>query len=296
MNIKELIRKQGYSISFEFFPPKTREDEDRLFEAIARLETFEPTFVSVTYGAGGGTAKNTSHIIERILKETHLNPMPHLTCIEQSEAELKEILVDYQKMGVKNILALRGDPPKGSPEFIPGGMCYAKDLVKLVRSLGTFSIGVAVYPEGHLESPNLDMDMLYTKEKIDAGADFAITQMFFDNHYFYEFMERAEKSGIYVPVIPGIMPITDIERIRKFCKTCGTTLPISLARRMEEAPSPEEARKIGIDFAVRQVDDLMHHGVRYFHFYTMNRADVVSEILNCLSLEIREKVMKPVPA
>jgi len=214
MKIKELIARQGKSISFEFFPPKTKEGEDQLFETIAKLESLNPTFVSVTYGAGGGTLKNTRHVVLRTKQETSLAPMPHLTCVDQNKDELKKILEDYKGQGIENVLALRGDPPKGREKFIPpkNGFCYAIDLVKLTVSVDGYSIGVAVYPEGHVESPSLEMDMAYAKQKIDAGADFAITQMFFDNRFFYDFMERVEKAGISIPIIPGIMPVTDIEK------------------------------------------------------------------------------------
>jgi methylenetetrahydrofolate reductase (NADPH) len=286
MKIKELIAKQERGISFEFFPPKTREDEDQLFKAIAELESFSPAFVSVTYGAGGGTLKNTRQVILRIKRETSLTPMPHLTCVDQSADELKDILEDYKEQGIENVLALRGDPPKGTEKFVapPNGFCYAIDLVELGVSVGGYSIGVAVYPEGHIESPSLEMDMHYTKQKIDAGADFAITQMFFDNRFFYDFMERAEKAGINVPIIPGIMPITDIEKIKRFSQISGATLPPSLVERMQKAKSADEARQFGIDFTTGQCQDLWRNGVRYFHFYTLNRSQTVTEILRNLGL------------
>lgn len=283
MKIGEVIRAQGKSISFEFFPPKTKEDEDKLFGAVARLEALKPTFVSVTYGAGGGTLKNTRKVVLRLKQETSLTPMPHLTCVDQDKGELKRILEGYKEQGVENVLALRGDPPQGAEKFTPpqNGFCYAIDMVKLTVSVGGYSIGVAVYPEGHIESPSLEMDMVYTKQKIDAGADFAITQMFFDNRFFYDFMERAGKAGISIPIIPGIMPVTDMERIKRFCQMCGATLPPPLVERMEKA-KPEEARSLGIDFATRQCEDLRRNGVRYFHFYTLNRSEIVAEILRNL--------------
>jgi methylenetetrahydrofolate reductase (NADPH) len=286
MKIKELIAQQGKSISFEFFPPKTKEDEDRLFGVIAELEALKPTFVSVTYGAGGGTLKNTRNVVLRIKRETSLSPMPHLTCVDQSGDELKDILEDYKEHGIENVLALRGDPPKGTEKFVapPNGFCYAIDLVNLAIAVGGYSIGVAVYPEGHIESPSLEMDMHYTKQKIDAGADFAITQMFFDNRFFYDFLERAEKAGISVPIIPGIMPITDIERIKRFSQMCGATLPSSLVERMQRAASADEASRLGIDFTTEQCQDLWKNGVRYFHFYTLNSGQAVTEILRNLDL------------
>src|SRR5512136_889654 len=214
MKIGELIAERGGSLSVEFFPPKDKVAEDQVFENMARFEAANPTFVSVTYGAGGGTLKNTRHVILRILQETSLVPMPHLTCVDQNRNELKAILIDYMEHGVENVLALRGDPPKAAEKFTPpkDGFCYGKDLVRLAVSLSGLSVGVAVYPAGHCESPNLEMDMYYTKQKIDAGADFAITQMFFDNTYFYDFLERAAKAAIRVPTMAGIMAITDIDR------------------------------------------------------------------------------------
>ena len=287
MRIGQFIAEKGESLSFEFFPPKDKVAEDGLFENIAKLETLNPTFISVTYGAGGGTLKNTRHLVLRILQETSLVPMPHLTCVDQNKVELKAILEDYMKLGIENVLVLRGDPPKGTEGFTPpkDGFCYAKDLVELTVSLRRFSISVAVYPEGHCESPNLQMDIYYTKQKIDAGADFAITQMFFDNGYFYDFLERAAKAGIKIPIIPGIMTITDIDKIKRFSQICGATLPHKIIQRFEKAGSTaEEAKKVGIEVATEQCADLLQHGVRYLHFYTLNQSDAVLQIVSNLGL------------
>jgi methylenetetrahydrofolate reductase (NADPH) len=288
VKIGQFIKSKGESLSFEFFPPKDKAAEDQLFKNIARFEALNPTFVSVTYGAGGGTLKNTRHVILRILQETSLVPMPHLTCVDQNNNELKAILEDYMNHGIENVLALRGDPPKGAEKFTPpkNGFCYAKDLVKLAVSLSGFSIGVAVYPEGHCESPNIEMDMYYTKQKIEAGADFAIAQMFFDNSYFYGFLERVAKADIKVPIIAGIVAITDIERIKTFSKRCGATLPDKIIQRFEKAgPTAEEAKKIGIEIATEQCADLLEQGVRYFHFYTLNQSDAVLQVVNNLGLQ-----------
>jgi methylenetetrahydrofolate reductase (NADPH) len=288
MRIGQFITKKGESLSFEFFPPKDKAAEDQLFKHIARFEALNPAFVSVTYGAGGGTLKNTRHIILRIHQETSLVPMPHLTCVDQNKDELKSILEDYMKLGIENVLALRGDPPKGAERFTPpkDGFCYAKDLVQLTGSLADFSIGVAVYPEGHCESPNLEMDMYYTKQKIEAGADFAITQMFFDNSYFYNFLERATKADIKIPIIAGIMAITDIDRIKRFSQICSATLPDKIIQRFERAGSTaEDAKKVGIEVATEQCADLLEHGIRYFHFYTLNRSDAVLQVVINLGLQ-----------
>jgi len=288
MKIEQFIEMKGESLSFEFFPPRDKAGEDKLFENIAKLEALNPTFVSVTYGAGGGTSKNTKNVVLRILQETSLVPMPHLTCVDQDRNELKAILQDYMKLGIENVLALRGDPPKGAETFTPpkDGFCYARDLVQLTASLKGFSIGVAVYPEGHCESPDLETDMYYTKQKIDAGADFAITQMFFDNSYFYDFLERAAKADIKIPIMPGIMPITDIDRIKNFSQKCGATLPDHIIQRFQKAtPATDGAKKIGIEVATEQCADLLEHGIRYFHFYTLNQSDVVFQIVNNLGLQ-----------
>jgi len=252
MRIGQFIAEKGKSLSLEFFPPKDKAAEDRLFGNIAKFEALNPTFVSVTYGAGGGTLKNTRHLVLRILQETSLVSMPHLTCVDQNIDELKAILEDYMKLGIENVLALRGDPPKGAEKFTPlkDGFCYARDLVQLAISLSGFSISVAVYPEGHCESPNLEMDMYYTKQKIDAGADFAITQMFFDNTYFYDFLERVAKVDIKVPIIAG-----------------------------------GDAKKIGVEVATEQCADLLEHGIRYFHFYTLNQSDAVLQVVSNLGLQ-----------
>ncbi len=284
MKIGDIIKARGSSLSFEFFPPKDAAAEDRLFRTITNLKGYQPTFVSVTYGAGGGTLCNTRKVIMRIKEETSLIPMPHLTCVEQSHKDLDNILKDYKKNGIENVLALRGDPPKGTDKFVthPDGYCYAIDLIRLVVEVGGYSIAVAVYPEGHTEAPDLETDMYYTKQKINAGADFAITQMFFDNRFFYNFMERAGKAGITIPVLPGIMPITDIEKIKRFGKMTGATLPKSIVEPMEKAASPEEARKLGIEFATRQCEDLRQNGVKYLHFYTLNQSQAVTEIVDNL--------------
>lgn len=286
MKIGQFIRSRGEGLSFEFFPPRDKAAQDRLLEDMAAFEALHPVFVSVTYGAGGGTSKNTRQVILRILRETSLVPMPHLTCVDQNRDELKAILEDYLQHGIENVLALRGDPPKGAERFTPpkNGFCHAKELVQLAASLSGFSIGVAVYPEGHCESPNLKMDMYYTKQKIEAGADFAITQMFFDNSYFYDFLERVAEANIQIPIIPGIMPITDLEKIKTFSKRCGATLPGRITQQFERAGSAEEARKIGVDIATEQCADLLKHGMRYLHFYTLNQGEAIVQIVGNLGL------------
>jgi methylenetetrahydrofolate reductase (NADPH) len=291
MKIGQTIKERGASLSFEFFPPSDKAGEDRLIANIAKLGILNPTFVSVTYGAGGSALKNTRQVTLRIQSETSLVPMPHLTCFNRNRDELKAILEDYRSLGIENLLALRGDLPEEAEKFTPSkdSFCYAEDLVQLAASLSAFSIGVAVYPEGHCESPNLEIDMNYAKRKIDAGADFAMTQMFFDNRYFYDFIERSTKAGIKIPIMPGIMPIANINKIREFGKKCGATVPERIIQRFERFGSTtEEARKVGIEVATEQCADLLANGVHYFHFYALNQGDVIFQIVNNLGLQNQE--------
>jgi len=295
MKIKQILKEKGAGLSFEFFPPKEKMVEDKLFKHIAVLEKLEPDFVSVTYGAGGGTRDNTFGVVERMLKETKLVTMLHLTCINQTVQEIRAILEQYKKLGIENILALRGDPPEADKKTsIPEDeQCHATHLVQLAKMVADFSIGVAGYPEGHNESPDLATDMFYTKLKVDTGADFIITQMFFDNDYFYRLLERCGKVGIDVPVIPGIMPINDINRMRQFCAKCGATLPARTAERFEKAGSnTEETKKLCVETTLEQCSDLQSHGVKYFHFFTLNnQTDIITKVVTELGLrKVTEKV------
>ncbi len=284
MKIGEILKKVKHSISFEFFPPKTKEGEDALCETIKELEYIKPTFVSITYGAGGSTRERTIRVVKRIHQETDLTVMAHQTCIGHTKKEIIDILTEYKKIGVQNILALRGDIPQGQEEtfvFPPDGCRYANELVKLIReNFGDwFSIGVAAYPEGHPESPNLERDIYYFKKKVEAGAEFAITQMFFDNKFFYDFLERVEKAGINIPIIPGIMPITNFKQIRKFALMCGATIPEELVKKLEAVEDkPEEVEKIGIEYAVKQCEDLLKNGAKGLHFYTLNKSKATIQI------------------
>ncbi len=285
MKISELLKQVNRSISFEFFPPKTKEGEESLFKTIKELEHIKPTFVSVTYGAGGSTRDRTRNIVKKIHETTSLTVMAHLTCIGHTKQQLLEILQDYKNIGIQNILALRGDIPVNMEDFkIPEDGCkFANELVELIREnfKDWFSIGVAAYPEGHPESPNLERDVYYFKKKVDAGADFAITQMFFDNKYFYDYLELCEKAGINIPIIPGIMPITNFKQIRKFALMCGATIPEELVRKLEKVQdNNEEVEKIGIEFAVKQCEDLLKNGVKGLHFYTLNKSKATIEIYN----------------
>lgn len=288
MLIRDILKEKNKGISFEFFPPKTEEGKGAFMATVKELMIYDPLYVSVTYGAGGTTQERTYRTLKWLRDEASgLTVMPHLTCIGATEKTIDELLRNYISIGVDNILALRGDPPKGVPDFdlSKGDFKYASDLVRFIRRYNFFSIAVAVYPEGHQESPDLDMDMEYTLKKINEGADFAITQMFFDNNFFFDFMERATKKGIMLPIIPGIMPIGDIKKIIEFARFCKATIPDWIIRRMEPfQDNPEEMKKIGIEIAVKQCIELQDNGVKFFHFYTLNRSDIVVPILKSLSL------------
>ncbi len=284
MKISDLLKQIKRSVSFEFFPPKTPEGEESLFKTIKELEFIKPTFVSVTYGAGGTTRERTIRVVKRIHTQTDLTVMAHQTCIGHTKKEIIDILNQYKNIGVQNVLALRGDIPQGQEEsfvFPPDGCRYANELVSLIReNFGDwFSIGVAAYPEGHPESPDIDTDIHFFKKKVDAGAEFAITQMFFDNSYFYRFMDKLQKVGVDIPVIPGIMPITNFKQIKKFADMCGATIPSDLIKRLQPvADRPEEVEKIGIEFAVKQCEDLLKNGAKGLHFYTLNKSKATVQI------------------
>ncbi len=277
MKIGQYLRENKFSISFEFFPPKTPEAEEELFQTIRSLRKLNPTFVSVTYGAGGSTRDRTRRVVERIHRETDLTVMAHLTCIAHTKEELLDILKEYKNIGIENLLALRGDIPANMPDFKPpDGACkHAEELVRFIReNFGDwFSIGVASYPEGHPESPNIEWEIKYFKRKVQAGADFSITQMFFENEYYYRFIDLCQKEGIDIPIVPGIMPITNFRQVQKFASMCGADIPQRLIDKLEPyADKPEETLKIGVEYATEQCLDLLKKGVPGLHFYTLNKS------------------------
>ncbi len=288
MKISDIIKVSGKSLSFEFFPPITPIGEDHLLQRINRLKAFSPSFVSVTQHAGRNTLEKTKHIVKKIHEETDVTVMPHVTCADPRKAELEPVINYYQELGTENILALRGDPEEYEPGVFDGEthFRYAADLVRFLKTYNNFCIGVAVYPEGHIDTPNLGMDTGFTKQKIDEGAEFGITQMFFENFYYYEMMERFLQDGINVPVIAGIMPITDFQKVERFSDISGVEIPIPLFTRFEEMDNPDDVIKAGIDLATEQCLDLWENGVRCFHFYTLNRDEAVTRILNNLASEL----------
>jgi methylenetetrahydrofolate reductase (NADPH) len=278
-------------VSFEFFPPKTEKMEETLWKSIRRLEPLAPHFISVTYGAGGSTRERTHATIARILKETSLTPAAHLTCIGATRDEIDAIIKDYWELGVRHIVALRGDPPEGVSGYAPHPQGYvnAADLAGGIRRIADFEISVAAYTEKHPDSPDFAADIDMLKAKVDAGASRAITQFFFDNDLYFRYLDRVRAAGIDIPITPGFIPILNFNQVAKFASACGTHMPSRIANQFEGLDDDPETRKlVAATIAAEQVSDLAAQGVTDFHFYTLNRADLVFAI--CHLLGIRPKV------
>jgi len=291
MKITELLRdasERGEPIfSFEFFPPKSEAGVTALFESIRALRPLNPAFVSVTWGAGGSTGPRSLDLVRRIEEESELLAMAHITCVGASRDELLGTLAAAQAAGIENVLLLRGDPPRGQPHFVPhpDGLAHASDLVALARTLPgkPLCIGAACYPEAHVENRDKLADLRFLKQKVDAGAQFLITQLFFDNRFYFEFVDRARAAGIEVPILPGIMPITNVDQIERFTALCGSTIPpkLSAALRVRKA-DPEAALQLGVAWATLQCADLLKRGAPGIHFCTLNRSPASRAILAAL--------------
>jgi len=281
MKIIDIIKNKK-TTSFEFFPPKKEEGEQVLFETIESLKCRKPDYTSVTYGAGGSSRDKTIEWVRSIYKDYGLEVMMHLTCVMADKAGIKEIVDQVRGLGVQNILALRGDVPEGETlDSITSDFKYAVDLVRYLREWDDLCIGVAGYPECHLEAKNMDDDLVNLKAKIDAGGDFVITQLFFDNSFFYEYVDKLKAMGVDVPVIAGIMPITNISQAIRFTDMCGVHIP-EVVIKMMDGKSKEDMYKIGIEYAVKQCEDLKANGVDGLHFYTLNKSKATEEILEAL--------------
>ena len=276
-------------VSFEFFPTKTDEGERTLLEkTIPALRTLNPDFCSVTYGAGGGTREKTLGIVDRIQREQQITAMAHLTCVNATIDETRAVLEQTRALGIRNVLALRGDPPNGG-EFVKteGGFEYSYQLVRCIREVGAFSIGVAGFPEGHIackEGKHVDWQRL--KQKIDCGADFVITQLFFDNRHYFECREFLARQGVTVPIVPGILPILSSSQIKRFVALCGAELPRPLLSELEKRGENDEAvSQFGIDYATTQCEELLREGAPGLHFYTLNKARSTTEVVTNLALD-----------
>jgi methylenetetrahydrofolate reductase (NADPH) len=286
MYIRDLVGSKGPVFSFEFFPPKTEAGEQNLYRAIAQLRHLRPTFVSVTYGAGGSTRDKTVELVCRIKHELGIETMAHLTCVGANRHQILTVLQRLRAGGIDNVLALRGDPPREQPHFVRpvNGFGYAAELVQFIRAQGfPFSIGAACYPEGHVECRDLDADLTHLIVKLEAGVDFAITQLFFDNADYFAFVERARGRGVQVPIIPGIMPITNVAQIQRLTSMCGAHIPAALQARLDAVRDDEAAvRAIGIEHATAQCSDLLARGAPGIHFYTLNQSPATRAVFEQL--------------
>lgn len=275
-------------VSFEFFPPKNAEMEATLWASIQRLAPLTPSFVSVTYGAGGSTRERTHATVKRIIEETSLKPAAHLTCVAATRDEVDEVIRAYHDVGVRHIVALRGDPVEGIGHAFrphPGGYQSSADLVAGIKKIGDFDVSVSAYPEKHPESASLDSDLDILQAKVDAGADRAVTQFFFDNDLYFRYLDKVRARGITLPIVPGILPVQNFKQASGFAKRAGASIPDWMAQRFEGLDSDPETRKlVAAAVAVEQVYDLLDRGVTDFHFYTMNRADLVFAICHMLGM------------
>jgi methylenetetrahydrofolate reductase (NADPH) len=291
VRITDVFRAGYPAFSFEFFPPKSAEGEANLWATLQELRDLKPAFVSMTYGAGGSTRGKTVDLSRRIKQELSIEAMAHLTCVGATQDDLRGVLDELRAAGIENVIALRGDPPKGSSTFeaVPGGFRYASELTEMIKGgPWGFCLGGAAYPEGHPECGSKYQDLHHLKKKVDAGADFLITQLFFDNRVYFDFVDRARAAGITVPIIPGLMPIQSTEQVKRFTKTCGATIPGPLLERLEKhAHEPERIHEIGVVHTTIQALGLIQGGAPGVHFYTLNKSTATREILAALRLNAR---------
>ena len=280
-SIKSIFEDKKKIFSVEFFPPKDEAGGERMLNTASLIQPHKPDFVSITYGAGGGT-RSTTMRYAKILREEHgFEVMPHLTCVGHTRDELLEILEDFAEAGFGNVMALRGDPPKGESEFrtVPGGLSYGSDLVSLIReNFPDFGIGVGGYPEKHPEAPNSQTDLINLKTKVDAGADFITTQLFFDNQVYFDFVTQCEAMGITVPILPGLLPVLSLGQVRRFCDMCKSRLPSRLEQNLEVQPKEGQA-KVGAQWALEQVEGLLAGEAPGFHLYALNQSASTLAIL-----------------
>ena len=285
MRISDLLKIPEPSFSFEFFPPRTDDGVKALFDTVGALRPLEPAFVSITYGAGGSTRARTIELVRRIKSELSVETMAHLTCVGATRDEIGAVLDQLRDSGIENVLCLRGDPPKGQAAFVPvdGGFSYASELATYARAGWPFCLGVAGYPERHPECADRYTDLLHLKQKVDAGASFVVSQMFFENSYYFEFVAQARRLGITVPIIPGIMPITNAEQVERITSLCGATIPDRLRRELGLRRNDASATlEFGVAYATLQCADLLRNGAPGIHFYTLNKSSATRAILAAL--------------
>jgi methylenetetrahydrofolate reductase (NADPH) len=287
MKISAAYGAGRFGLSFELFPPKTAQGMTALFQQVARLVEFSPSFITCTYGAGGSSQDTTLEVVSSVHRDFNVPVATHLTCVGRTVNNLRSYLRQAQEANVENVVALRGDPPKGDTEFRPvaGGLRYGNELVALIRSeFPEFGIAVAGYPETHQEAPSPEIDLINLKRKVDAGADVVITQLFYDNDDFFRFRDRCEAAGIRVPIVPGLFPVTSLEKIQRFTSFCGSKLPPTFVRRLEAAGDEESQLAVGVDYTTEQMQALVSAGVPGVHFYVMNRSDATAKVLANVAL------------
>ncbi|MDY5846976.1 MAG: methylenetetrahydrofolate reductase [NAD(P)H] [Bariatricus sp.] len=284
MKIKERLQENKVHISFEVFPPKTDAGFESVVGAVEKIAALKPSYISVTYGAGGGTSKNTVKIASHIKNDLGVPSLAHLTCASSTKEEVAAVISQLKEEGIENILALRGDIPKDASFPIPGQYHYASELIRDIKEQGDFCIGAACYPEGHVESANKDEDIRHLKEKVDCGVDFLTTQMFFDNSILYNFLYKIREKGITVPVLPGIMPVTNGKQIARICSLSGTVLPQRFLSVVDKfGDNPAAMQQAGIAYATDQIIDLIANGIQNIHIYSMNKPEVAAAIMANLS-------------
>lgn len=282
MKITDILSQGKPTLSFEVFPPKTEDKYDSVEEAAAEIAKLKPAFMSVTYGAGGGTSKYTVDIASALHHEYHVTALAHLTCVSSTKEKVRQVLGELKEAGIENVLALRGDIPADAPDKREYN--YASELIREIKETGDFCIGAACYPEGHVESANKTIDMDYLKQKVEAGCDFVTTQMFFDNNILYNYLYRIREKGITVPVVAGIMPVTNVRQIIRSCQLSGTYLPTRFKAIVDRfGEDPAAMKQAGIAYATEQIIDLIANGVNAIHVYSMNKPDVALKIKENLS-------------
>ena len=285
MRIDHILEERRPCFSFEFFPPKDDEGTERLFQTISELQDDDPAFVSVTYGALGSTRDRTLNVVRRIKQETEIEAMAHFTCVGATVEELRGTLDEMRDIGIENVLALRGDPPQGETEWrqTSGGLKYSTELIELIIGEYPFAVGAASFPEVHPEAPDLDHDLRFMREKVEVGASFLITQLFFDNDHYFEFVEAARERGIEVPIIPGIIPVTNYKQLKRITTMCGASIPDDFERELAtRQDDPEAVKDLGVSFATLQCADLLARGAPGIHFYTLNKSPATRAILAAL--------------
>ncbi|BCZ28554.1 methylenetetrahydrofolate reductase [Claveliimonas bilis] len=284
MKIKDILKEEKVHISFEVFPPKTDAGYESVLRATEKIAALKPAFMSVTYGAGGGTSKNTASIASQIQDDFHVTSLAHLTCVSSTKEEVHTVIENLKEKGIENILALRGDIPADTEFPLPNHYKYASELIEDIKQQGDFCIGAACYPEGHVDTEHKKDDIRNLKKKVDCGVDFLTTQMFFDNNIFYNFLYRIREQGITIPVLPGIMPVTNGKQIARICQLSGTILPERFRAVVDYfGDNPAAMQQAGIAYATDQIVDLIANGIRNIHIYSMNKPEIAGAIMENLS-------------